>query len=140
MPSIGASASMQRMDHSKEDPAETILDKVGDISKLELTGVQVLVGTYIRPKQTKGGILLTDRIRDEDLYQGKTGLVLKVAPGAFVDGDSADTKFHGFKAQPGDWIFYGVQDGLSLNINGHHCRIVEDVHVRGRIPNPDMVL
>ena len=42
--------------------------------------------------------------------------------------------------KPGDWIFYGVQDGLSLNINGHHCRIVEDVHVRGRIPNPDMVL
>lgn len=137
---VGASRSLHMMDHSAEDPAETIRRVVGDITQLELTGVQVLVGTYIRPKATKGGILLTDKLRDEDLYQGKTGLVLKVGPGAFVDGDNADTKFQGFKVMPGDWIFYGVQDGLSLNINGHHCRIVEDVHVRGRIPNPDMVL
>lgn len=140
MPSIGVSKSLHSMDHSKADPADVIREAVGDLSQLELTGVQVLVGTYIRPKATKGGIILTDKARDEDLYQGKTGLVLKVAPGAFVDGDNADTKFHEFKAAPGDWIFYGVQDGLSLNINGHHCRIVEDVHVRGRIPNPDMVL
>lgn len=140
MVSVHASASLQHMDHSEEDPVETILQAVGDISKLELAGVQVLVGTYIRPKATKGGILLTDKLRDEDLYQGKTGLVLKVAPGAFIDGDTADTKFHGFKAKEGDWIFYRVQDGMSLNINGHHCRSLEDVHVRGRIPNPDMVL
>ena len=140
MAGIGVSSSLHHMDHTKEDPAEAILKKIGDISALELTGVQVLIGTYIRPQKTKGGILLTDRLRDEDLYQGKTGLVLKVAPGAFVDGDNADTKFHGFKVAPGDWIFYGVQDGLSLNVNGHHCRIVEDVHVRGRIPHPDMVL
>ena len=25
-------------------------------------------------------------------------------------------------------------------MNGYHCRILEDVHVRGHIPNPDMVL
>jgi len=140
MAGIGVSKSLHMMDHGGEDPADVIRKAVGDISQLELTGVQVLVGTYIRPKATKGGILLTDKLRDEDLYQGKTGLVLKVAPGAFIDGDNADTKFHGFKAKEGDWIFYGVQDGLSLNINGHHCRIVEDVHVRGRIPHPDMVL
>lgn len=140
MVSVGASVSLQRMDHSEEDPANVILKAVGDITQLELTGVQVLVGTYIRPKKTKGGVWLTDKLRDEDLYQGKTGLVLKVGPGAFVDGDKADTKFNGFKVIPGDWIFYGVQDGLSLNINGHHCRIVEDVHVRGRLPHPDMVL
>lgn len=140
MPSVGVSKSLHRMDHSGKGPEQTIIDAVGDISQLELTGVQVLVGTYIRPKKTGGGIILTDKTRDEDLYQGKTGLVLKVGPGAFIDGDNADTKFQGFKVKPGDWIFYGVQDGLSLNINGHHCRIVEDVHVRGRIPNPDMVL
>lgn len=140
MASVGASKSFQHMDHSAEDPAQKILNEIGDISDLELTGVQVLVGTYIRPKKTSGGIILTDKMLDEDLYQGKTGLVLKVGPGAFVDGDNADTKFNGFIVKPGEWIFYGVQDGLSLNINGHHCRIVEDVHVRGRIPHPDMVL
>lgn len=136
---IGVSKSMQQMDHSKGDPADIIKTAIGDISTLELTGVQVLVGTYIRPQKTRGGIILTDKIRDEDLYQGKTGLVLKVAPGAFVDG-GPDTKFNGFKAEVGDWVFYRVSDGFSLTINGHHCRIIEDVHVRGRLPNPDMVL
>jgi len=139
MAGIGVSKSLHAMDHSKEDPANVIREKVGDISQLELTGVQVLVGTYIRPQKTKGGIMLTDKLRDEDLYQGKTGMVLKVAPGAFIDG-GADTKFNGFEAKVGDWIFYRVADGFSLTINGHHCRILEDVHVRGRIPNPDMVL
>lgn len=139
MVSIGASKSLQEMDHSKEDPADTIRKAVGDISQLELSGVQVLVGTYLRPQKTKGGIILTDKLRDEDLYQGKTGLVLKVAPGAFVDG-GPDAKFNGFKANPDEWIFYRVADGFSLTINGHHCRILEDVHVRGRLPNPDMVL
>lgn len=135
---IGVGKSMHAMQHDL-DPVETIKSAVGDISQLELSGVQVLVGTYIRPQRTKGGILLTEKIRDEDLYQGKTGLVLKVAPGAFIDG-GPDAKFNGFTVKPGDWIFYRVADGFSLSINGHHCRILEDVHVRGRLPNPDMVM
>ena len=140
MSSIGVSKSVHAMDHSKVKPEDAIKKAVGDIAPLELTGVQVLVGTYIRPQSTSGGILLTDKFREEDLYQGKVGLVLKVAPGAFVDGELADTKFNGFKVKVGDWIFYRVADGFSLSINGHHCRIIEDVHVRGRLPNPDMVM
>lgn len=136
---VGVSKSMHSMQHD-EKPEDTIKKAIGDISELILTGVQVLVGTYVRPKATKGGILLTDKIREEDLYQGKVGLVLKVAPGAFVDGELADTKFNGFKAKVGDWVFYRGADGFSLSISGQHCRILEDVHVRGRLPNPDMVM
>lgn len=135
---VGVSKSMHAMDHSAEDPRETILKGVGDVSTMSLTGVQVLIGTYVRPKSTKGGILLTDKYRDEDLYQGKVGLVLKVAPGAFVDGP--DAKFYGYKAKVGDWVFYRGADSWSLSIRGQHCRIVEDVHVRGDVPDPDMIL
>ena len=134
---IGVNKSMHHMNHDS-DPAEAVKKAVGDISQLEITGVQVLVGTYIRPEKTSGGILLTNKIREEDLYQGKVGLVLKVAAGAFVDGP--DAKFNGFTVKPGDWIFYRVADGFSLSLNSHHCRIVEDVHVRGRVPHPDMVM
>ena len=137
MVSVGVSNALHKMTHDV-DPAKVILDKVGDISQLELFGVQVLVGTYVRPDKTAGGVFLTDKLKDEDLYQGKVGLVLKVADGAFVDG--VDAKFHGKSVKPGDWIFYSVQDGWSLSVNGHHCRILEDVHVRGRLPNVDMVL
>lgn len=136
---VGVSSSMHSMRHDK-DPAAEIKKTIGDISELVLTGVQVLVGTYVRPKSTKGGILLTDKFREEDLYQGKVGLVLKVAPGAFIDGELADTKFNGFKASAGDWVFYRGADGFSLSIAGQHCRILEDVHIRGRLPHPDMVM
>lgn len=138
MVSIGIAKSLHRMDHSKEDPADTIKKEVGDVSQLTLTGVQVLIGTYVRPKKTDGGILLTDKYRDEDLYQGKVGLVLKVAPGAFEDGPEA--KFYGFKAKVGDWVYFRGADSWSLSVNGYHCRILEDVHVRGTLPGPDMVL
>ena len=135
---VGMTKSFHAMDHSKIDPAQSVRDAVGDVSTIEITGVQILVGTYLRPEKTKGGILLTDKIRDEDIYQGKVGLVLKVAEGAFVDGP--DAKFNGFTVQPGDWVFYRVADGFSMSINGHHCRLLEDVHIRGRVPNPDIIL
>ena len=138
MVNIGVSKSLHDMDHTGGAPDQAIRAAVGDISGIELTGVQVLVGTYIRPKKTGGGIILTDKYRDEDLYQGKVGLVLKVAPGAFEDG--SDAKFYGFKAKVDDWVVYRVADSWSLTVNGHHCRIIEDVHLRIRVPNPDMVL
>lgn len=136
---IGNTKTFHNMDHSGGDPAETVRNAVGDISEIEITGVQILVGTYLRPERTSGGLYLTDKLRDEDIYQGKVGLVLKVADGAFVDG-GPDAKFNGFKVKEGDWVFYRVADGFAMSINGHHCRLIEDVHVRGRVPNPDIIL
>lgn len=132
-----ASKSLSEMQHDKS-PEEVIRETVGDVSEIEVTGVGVLIGTYVRPAKTKSGLYLTEKYRDEDVYQGKVGLVLKVAPGAFEDG--ADVKFHGFKSKPGDWVTYFVGDGRSLLVRGYHCRLVEDVHVRLRIPNPDLVM
>ena len=68
-----------------EDPANEIRKRIGDISQIEVLHNQILVGVYIRPEKTKGGILLTSQTRDEDRYQGKAGLVLKKGPLAFVD-------------------------------------------------------
>ena len=135
---LGVSKSFHSMDHGDVDPADTVRAAVGDVSQIEITGVQILVGTYIRPEKFKSGIIQTAKVREEDIHQGKVGLVLKVADGAFVDGGEA--KFNGFKVSPGDWVFYRVQDGFSTSVNGHHCRLIEDVHVRGRVPHPDLIL
>ena len=40
------------------DPKETLMKELGDISKIELLNTQVLVGVYIRPEKTKGGIIM----------------------------------------------------------------------------------
>ena len=120
-----------------EDPANEIRKRIGDISKIEVLHNQILVGVYIRPEKTKGGILLTSQTRDEDRYQGKAGLVLKKGPLAFVDDDN--NKFHGQNVDVGDWVFYRVSDGFPLVLNGTLCRLLEEVHVKGRIPSPDGV-
>ena len=120
-----------------EDPANEIRKRIGDISQIEVLHNQILVGVYIRPEKTKGGILLTPQTRDEDRYQGKAGLVLKKGPLAFVDDDN--NKFHGQNVDIGDWVFYRVSDGFPLVLNGTLCRLLEEVHVKGKIPSPDVV-
>ena len=124
------------MSHA-EDPAKEIRNRIGDISRIEVLHNQILVGVYVRPEKTKGGILLTSQTRDEDRYQGKAGLVLKKGPLAFVDDDN--NKFLGQNVDVGDWVFYRVSDGFPLVLNGTLCRLLEEVHVKGKIPSPDVV-
>lgn len=119
------------------DPADELRKKVGDISKIDILHNQILVAVYIRPEKTKSGIILADQTRNEDRYQGKAGLVLKKGPLAFVDDDT--NKFHGQNVEVGDWVFYRVSDGFSVIINGTLCRLLEEVHVKGKIPAPDVV-
>lgn len=119
------------------DPADQLRAQVGDVSKIEILHNQILVAVYIRPEKTKGGIFLSDQTRNEDRYQGKAGLVLKKGPLAFVDDDA--NKFHGQNVEVGDWVFYRVSDGFPLILNGTLCRLLEEVHVKGKIPSPDVV-
>lgn len=124
------------MVHEK-DPKAELLSAVGDLSQIEIMHNQILVAVYIRPEKTKSGIYLTSNTRDEDRYQGKAGLVLKKGPLAFVDDDA--NKFHGQNVEVGDWVFYRVSDGFQVMINGRLCRLLEEVHIKGKIPSPDVV-
>jgi co-chaperonin GroES (HSP10) len=119
------------------DPKQEMLDKIGDISKVEVFHNQTLVMVYIRPDRTASGLYLADKTRDEDRFQGKTGLVLKKGPLAFVDDET--NKFHGQDVNVGDWVFYRVSDGFPITINGQLCRLLEEVHIKGRINEPDTV-
>jgi len=120
-----------------DEPAQLIRDKIGDLSKIEIMHNQILVAQYIRPERTKSGLYLADKTRDEDRFQGKTGLVLKKGPLAFVDDDH--NKFHGQNVVENDWVFFRVSDGFPVVVNGVLCRMLEEVHIRGKIASPDVV-
>lgn len=119
------------------DPVQEIRDAVGDISNLELFNMQVLVGIYIRPQKTKSGIILTDRTVDEDKYQGKVGVVLKAGPSAFVD--ETGKWFNGNTISVGDWVVFRPSDGWAIAVNGYSCRILDDLSIKARIDQPDMI-
>lgn len=119
------------------DPAKDIWRTVGDLSQFEIFGNHILLGVYLRPVKTKSGIYLSDTTRKEDEAQGKSGLVLKLGPAAFVSDDNYT--FTNQKVEVGDWVAIFVSDGRKLMIGKQLCRLVEDQHIRLKIPAPDVV-
>lgn len=119
------------------DPKQVIFKAVGDLSDEVVLHSQVLVA--VRPgSQYHPGtkILRTDRSLQEDQFQGTTGLVVKVGPGAFVDAPGA--QFHGQKVEVGDWVLFRPSDGLQLMIREVPCRLFEDVHIKMKVNDPDI--
>lgn len=127
------------------DPRVAINNRVGDISEIEVFGNDVLVAIYKRPTKTKSGIILTDNTLNEDVHQGKVGLVLKLGPTAYLDEDG--NKFRDIKE--GDWVVFRPSDGWRVTLNtlqGTYskddtvdCRIVSDISVRCRVQDPDSI-
>ncbi|UOF80290.1 co-chaperonin groeS [Caudoviricetes sp.] len=123
------------MDH-EGDPRQQLLEKLGDISNIELFHNQVLLAVYIRPQKTKSGLYLTDSHVDEDRYQSKVGLLVKSGPQAFEqDGNW----FSNLNFNENDWLVFRPSDGWSITVNGVLCRIFDDINIRGRVPHPDAV-
>lgn len=122
--------------HHDVDPKKATIEALGDISGVDLFNNQVLVAIYMRPEKSAGGIIYTDRARDEDKWQGKVGLVMKMGPVAFK-GD--DEWFKGVNVKVGDWVLFRPSDGWQLELNGSPCRVMSDISVKGKIPSPDIV-
>lgn len=120
------------------DPKQDLLAKLGDISRKRISGAQVLVATYVRPRETKSGWQRSDEARKEDIYQGKVGLIVKMGPQAaeFLDVAFGEGEGPGI----GDWVYYRIHDGFMLSVNGHECRQIEAKHIRGSTDGPDDVL
>ena len=128
--------SFMKMDHVN-DPKQTILDNIGDLSGIEIFNNQLLVAVYLRPEKTKSGIIMPDQHLQEDRYQSKVGLVVKQGPTAFVDPDGK--WFDGITVQNHEWVVFRPSDGWNITVNGVLCRIIDDISVRGRASDPDLV-
>lgn len=97
----------------------------------------ILVATWIRPAVTEGGIHLPNKTQEEDKWQGKVGLVMAFGPQAFYTDSTHD--FGDQEISIGDWIIYRVSDGFPVTINGVHCRLLQDVEIKGRIKDPKII-
>lgn len=110
---------------------------IGNLDNVAVFFNHILVATYVRSEKTAGGIIRPDRNKDEDVYQGKVGLVLKKGPMAFLD--DAETDYLGQNVNPNDWVVYRVGDGFDLTIRGVACRMLADRNIKLRIPDPEIV-
>jgi co-chaperonin GroES (HSP10) len=112
------------------NPRLAIMGLVKDhIDKFRIPGDRVLVGIYVRPEKTRGGIIRPDMNKEEDIWQGKVGLVLKLGTNAFKDTD--DYSFpEEDKAKPGEWCAFKIGDTWTVKIGDCPCRMVRDIDIQ----------
>lgn len=123
-----------------DDPKKVIerrIEEVGGIDKVQLLHNGILAVIYKRPEKTKGGIIITDNTRQEDIWQGTVGLVVAKGPLAFKDDET--TKFHGQNVEIGQWVWFRPQETTRVEVNGLACRVMREYAILGIIPHPDYV-
>lgn len=118
------------------DPKQHIFDTVGHLKSVEVSGDGVLMGIYFRPEKTAGGIIRPDSNVEEDAFQGKVGLVLKLGPNAFRDenGELYEERF-----EVGDWAVFKVGDAWQVSVMGYPCRMARDIHLKMKIKDPAII-
>lgn len=127
----------QETDYSA-DPRAVILDFLGDtLSGFTLACDKVLVATYRRAEKTAGGIIMTSNELDEDKFQGKAGIIIKLGSLAFKD--DARTTHGEFSPKLHDWITFDPNQGKQQEICGLHCRILGDKNILMQVENPNFI-
>lgn len=122
---------------------EQIMEGAGPLlPKIEIFHNQVLVAIFMAGDMTSGGIILPDSVKAEDQWQGKVGLVLKKGPTAFVNDRNND--FSGQNVEVGEWVVYRVNEAIAIDLqitrsDRIHCRLVQDIHIRGRVSDPTVI-
>ena len=129
-----------------EDPAVPIRLRINEyLNDIRIGGADVLVGVWepSRENKTAGGIILTDKSRDEYAFQGVTGLILKIGPHAFNtqktqrwflnDEGEADPP------RVGEWVSFNFKQGEAFKLGKQMCRLVQDEYILMRLTRPDLV-
>ena len=118
-----------------ENPRKSILKWTRGIEKECVMHGHIIVATYARPYKTAGGIILSDNLRQEDVYQGSCGLIVAMAENAFkYDGSF---KFEGTPPKLHDWVIYRAAEGMSISYNKAACRILRDESIKCTTQHPE---
>ena len=126
--------------HDLKDRTQAIIDKVGDISGVEPMYNMVLLATYVSPNKSKGGIIMTQNTVEEDVWQGKVGLVLKLGRDAFKDSPEEGVYFYGQRVTLGEYVVFKVGDAWQVAVNGWPCRLVRDSSIKMKTTDPRIIV
>ena len=98
------------------------------------TGWRILILPYRGQGKTDGGILLPDKVVEEQKVSTQVGYVLKVGPLAYAD----PTKFpSGPWCQEKDWVMFARYAGSRFQIDGGEVRILNDDEILSTILDPE---
>lgn len=133
------------------DEKQLILDKLGDLSQVQIAQNELLLAIFVRPDTNPGGVIaLTQKTRKEDTYQGKVGLVVKIGAACRFERKNETTGvIYGIDIRLHDWIVVRPSDTWAMDVSGLTdaydpekavtCRLVFDDQIRMKIPHPRMI-
>lgn len=137
--------------HQAQKAVKTLLDSeaekqallaqfdMEELDRTELLAGRILVAKFIRTNI--GKIITSTQTQNEDKFQAKVGLVLKLGPLAFENDDNHDWK--GQRAKVGDWILFFYGDGHDFDYSGptsHDrvpCKVITEGDVQMILTRPD---
>jgi co-chaperonin GroES (HSP10) len=130
-------------DPAKHFDAEraAMLDDFSHLDNFQLPLNRILVAIWVRPEKSVGGIILPDKVRDEDVFQGVSGLVVKMGPHCYENTDNMDFKWSDAdRCDVGDWVMFRRGDGVRVRIFGRECMLLESERgIKMVLPRPDAV-
>jgi|TARA_R100001460_G_scaffold24725_1_gene49596 co-chaperonin GroES (HSP10) len=101
------------------------------------TGWRLLVLPYKGKGKTEGGVILPDKVVDENQISTQVGYVLKMGPLAYKDKTKFET---GPWCQEKDWVIFARYSGSRFKIDGGEVKILNDDEILATIINPEDIL
>jgi hypothetical protein len=135
--------------------AKLLADLLPAIEGIDIQNNRVLVAQYITANVTPGGIIRPFTNQDEDRWQGKIGLVLKVGPLAFqydevmafindeeMTWDEAVQHFG--LPEVGDWVQFRNSETHEVGIVvapgvAAPCRYINDNSIISKVADPTVI-
>ena len=137
-----ASAAVLKLAGAKDQRAK-IFELVGDLNQIEIFDDLVLLAAYIEPEKI-GSIITTNKRKDESIYQGTVGLLLKKGPTAFQY--RGQYKWEGRVPEVGEWLLHRASDAWRTQVNaqgrpdhGVECRLISSSLIKGAVAEPTYV-
>lgn len=121
-----------------DDPKLAVWHALGkSLDELLLYRNDVLIVTAPIMAKSKGGIILADKTKTEERFQGKVGLIVAIGEVAFNDPEIWPNE----ETRPtvGDWVVYRNADTHECAINKLSCRFIKDYLIIGKVSAPDAI-
>ena len=95
-------------------------------------GYRILIRPLPAAEKTKGGIILTDRNKEDQAYLNSVGQVIAMGSECYSDRKKPWCKIN-------DWVVFGRYAGAKISVQKVKMVIVNDDEVLGTLESPDLV-
>lgn len=126
---------MNKEDEGIDLATFSIEEELLKFKDMQANGWDVVLRLYTEPK-IKNGLVMPDKVHNEQQFSGCVGLVVKVAPGAYKDARYKET---GPWCQEGEWRIFPRHSGYKIHYDGIPIFIIKEDGIGPRVEDPSKI-